>query len=248
MMTIKRIALASRPLAEPSHENFRLEDAELREAAEGDVTVRVLYLSLDPYMRGRMSDAKSYAAPVPVDGIMEGETICEVVKSRHNGFGPGDIVRGRTGWCTGAVINGDLLRKVETHGAPVTTAIGVLGMPGFTAWSGLKFIGKPKQGETVAVAAASGPVGSMVGELAKLYGARAVGIAGGPDKCAFVKGELGFDSVVDHRSEDFVRDLNAASPNGIDVYFEKRESGKKKRSKTPNLVLNQSPSASRSKH
>ncbi|WP_312622453.1 NADP-dependent oxidoreductase [Agrobacterium pusense] len=220
MMTIKRIVLASRPLAEPSHENFRLEDAELREAAEGDVTVRVLYLSLDPYMRGRMSDAKSYAAPVPIDGIMEGETICEVVKSRHNGFAPGDIVRGRTGWCTGAVINGDLLRKVETHGAPVTTAIGVLGMPGFTAWSGLKFIGKPKQGETVAVAAASGPVGSMVGQLAKLYGARAVGIAGGPDKCAFVKDELGFDSVVDHRSENFVSDLNAASPNGIDVYFE----------------------------
>lgn len=220
MTTIKRIVLASRPLAEPTPENFRIEDVELQEAEEGDVTVRVLYLSLDPYMRGRMSEAKSYAAPVPVDGIMEGETICEVVRSRHNGFAPGDIVRGRTGWCTGAVISGDVMRKVETHGAPITTAVGVLGMPGFTAWSGLKFIGKPKKGETVAVAAASGPVGSMVGQLAKLVGARAVGIAGGPDKCAFVKDELGFDAVVDHRSRDFASDLHVAAPNGIDIYFE----------------------------
>jgi NADPH-dependent curcumin reductase CurA len=220
MTTIKRIVLASRPLAEPTPENFRIEDVELQEAEEGDVTVRVLYLSLDPYMRGRMSEAKSYAAPVPVDGIMEGETICEVVRSRHNDFAPGDIVRGRTGWCTGAVISGDVMRKVETHGAPITTAVGVLGMPGFTAWSGLKFIGKPKEGETVAVAAASGPVGSMVGQLAKLVGARAVGIAGGPDKCAFVRDELGFDAVVDHRSRDFTSDLHVAAPNGIDIYFE----------------------------
>jgi len=220
MTTIKRIVLESRPLGEPSPENFRLEDAELREAAEGDVTVRVLYLSLDPYMRGRMSDAKSYAAPVAIGGTMEGETVCEVVRSRHTGFAPGDIVRGRTGWCTGAVISGDLLRKVETHGAPITTAVGVLGMPGFTAWSGLKFIGEPKAGETVAVAAASGPVGSMVGQLARLAGARAVGIAGGADKCAFVKDELGFDAVVDHRSPEFANTLEIASPNGIDVYFE----------------------------
>jgi NADPH-dependent curcumin reductase CurA len=167
-----------------------------------------------------MSDAKSYATPVPVGGIMEGETICEVVRSRHSGFAPGDIVRGRTGWCTHAVFHGDRLTKVDTHGAPITTAVGALGMPGFTAWSGLKFIGKPKEGETVVVAAASGPVGSMVGQLAKLAGARAVGIAGGPEKCAFVKDELGFDAVVDHRSKDFVGDLEAACPKGIDVYFE----------------------------
>ncbi|KQV84415.1 NADP-dependent oxidoreductase [Rhizobium sp. Root1220] len=220
MTTIKRIVLASRPTAEPSAENFRQEETDLRDAGAGDVTLRVLYLSLDPYMRGRMSDAKSYAAPVPVDGIMEGETICEVVKSRHNGFAPGEIVRGRTGWCTGAVINGDVLRKVDTHGAPITTAVGVLGMPGFTAWSGLKFIGQPKAGETVAVAAASGPVGSMVGQLARLAGARAVGIAGGPDKCAFVKNALGFDAVVDHRSKNFASDIDVACPQGIDVYFE----------------------------
>jgi len=220
MASTKRIVLASRPKGAPGPENFRMEEAPLADANEGEVTLRVLFLSLDPYMRGRMSDAKSYAAPVPVDGVMEGETVCEVIRSRHIGFAPGDIVRGRTGWCSHAVMQGDRIRLVETHGAPISTAVGVLGMPGFTAWSGLKFIGQPKQGETVVVAAASGPVGSMVGQLAKMAGARAVGIAGGPDKCAFVKDELGFDAVVDHRSGDFVRDLDLACPNGIDVYYE----------------------------
>lgn len=220
MITARQIVLASRPNGAPTSENFRIEDADLPEADEGEVTVRILYLSLDPYMRGRMSEAKSYAAPVPVDGVMEGETICEVLKSRHNDFAPGDIVRGRTGWRTHTVISGDRLRHVETHGAPLTTAVGVLGMPGFTAWSGLKFIGKPKPGETVAVAAASGPVGSMVGQLAKLWGARAVGIAGGSDKCAFVKDELGFDAAIDHRSENLQSELKTVCPDGIDVYFE----------------------------
>lgn len=220
MASTKRIVLASRPKGAPGPENFRLEDVELSDANEGEVTLRVLYLSLDPYMRGRMSDAKSYAAPVPIDGIMEGEAVCEVIRSRHTGFAPGEIVRGRTGWCTHAVMQGDRLQLVGTHGAPISTAVGVLGMPGFTAWSGLKFIGQPKRGETVVVAAASGPVGSMVGQLAKLIGARAVGIAGGADKCTFVKDELGFDAVVDHRSANFVRDLELACPNGIDVYYE----------------------------
>lgn len=220
MASVRHIALASRPTGHPVPENFRLEEFELPEAAEGEVTVRSLYLSLDPYMRGRMSDAKSYAAPVPVGGVMEGEAISQVVKSRYPKFAPGDIVRGRTGWSTHAVVRGDALKRVETHGAPITTAIGALGMPGFTAWSGLEFIGKPKEGETVVVAAASGPVGSMVGQLAKLAGAKAVGIAGGPEKCAFVKDQLGFDAVVDHRSKDFGFDLEAACPNGIDVYFE----------------------------
>jgi NADPH-dependent curcumin reductase CurA len=220
MPSARRIVLASRPTGEPVPENLRLENFELPDATEGEVTVRALYLSLDPYMRGRMSDAKSYAAPVPIDGVMEGEAISEVVKSRHNDFAPGDLVRGRTGWSSHAVVHGDVLKKVETHGAPVTTAIGALGMPGFTAWSGLKFIGQPKEGETVVVAAASGPVGSMVGQLAKLAGARAVGIAGGPEKCAYVKNELGFDAVIDHRSKDFGFDLQAACPDGIDVYFE----------------------------
>ena len=161
MISARRILLASRPTGQPGQDNFRIEDFELPEANEGEVTVRSLYLSLDPYMRGRMSDAKSYAAPVPIGGVMEGEAISEVVKSRHNGFSPGDLVRGRTGWSSHAVIKGDELRVVETHGAPITTSLGSLGMPGFTAWAGLKFIGQPKAGETVAVAAASGPVGSM---------------------------------------------------------------------------------------
>lgn len=219
-MKSQQIVLASRPVGTPKPQNFRLEDVDLPQAEEGEVTVRVLYLSLDPYMRGRMSDAKSYAAPVPIDGVMEGETICEVLKSRSSNFAPGDIVRGRTGWRSHAVVNENILRRVETHGAPLTTAVGALGMPGFTAWSGLKFIGQPKAGETVAVAAASGPVGSMVGQLAKLWGARAVGIAGGAEKCAYVKDELGFDAVIDHRSDDLASRLEAATPDGIDVYFE----------------------------
>lgn len=220
MTTVQRVAMASRPKGAPTAENFRFEESTLPDAAEGEVTLRVLYLSLDPYMRGRMSDAKSYAVPVPIDGTMQGETICEVIRSRHQDFKPGDVVRAMTGWCTHAVLRADAIKRVDTHGAPVTTALGVLGMPGFTAYSGMKVIGKPKAGETVVVAAASGPVGSLVGQLAKLAGARSVGIAGGPEKCSYVKHELGFDEVVDHRSKDFVTDLEHVCPNGIDVYFE----------------------------
>ncbi|WP_397517576.1 NADP-dependent oxidoreductase [Rhizobium ruizarguesonis] len=220
MTTAQQIVLASRPSESPTSKNFRLEDRELPEAQEGEVTLRVLYLSLDPYMRGRMSDAKSYAAPVAIDGVMEGETVCEVTRSRHQDFKPGEIVRARTGWCTDAVLKGESIQHVDTHGAPVTTAIGVLGMPGFTAYSGMKVIGQPKKGETVVVAAASGPVGSLVGQIAKLAGARAVGIAGGQEKCAHVRDELGFDAVVDHRSKGFASDLANACPDGIDVYFE----------------------------
>ncbi|TQX82849.1 MULTISPECIES: NADP-dependent oxidoreductase [unclassified Rhizobium] len=220
MTTIQRVVLASRPKGAPTSENFRLESTELADAAEGEVTLKVLYLSLDPYMRGRMSDAKSYAAPTPVNGTMEGETVCEVARSRHADFKPGDIVRSRTGWCTGAVMKADAIRHVDTKGAPISTAIGVLGMPGFTAYSGMKVIGRPKEGETVVVAAASGPVGSMVGQLAKLAGARAVGIVGGQQKLDYVRDELGFDAVVDHCSKDFKTDLELACPKGIDVYFE----------------------------
>lgn len=220
MPTARQIVLASRPSGAPTSENFRLEDCELPEVEEGEVTLRVLYLSLDPYMRGRMSDAKSYAAPVAIDGVMEGETVCEVTSSKHPRFKHGDIVRARTGWCTDAVLKGDSIQPVDTHGAPITTAIGVLGMPGFTAYSGMKVIGQPKKGETVVVAAASGPVGSLVGQIAKLAGARAVGIAGGQGKCAYVRDELGFDAVVDHRSKGFASELANACPDGIDVYFE----------------------------
>jgi NADPH-dependent curcumin reductase CurA len=214
------IALVSRPIGAPGPENFRTEETELGAPLDGQVALRVRYLSLDPYMRGRMSDAKSYANPVPVGGVMTGETVCEVEQSRSPEFKEGDVVRAMTGWRTHAVMEAKGVKRVTTYGAPASTALGVLGMPGFTAYSGMKVIGQPKSGETVVVAAASGPVGSLVGQLAMRAGARAVGIAGGHDKCDYVKNELGFDAVVDHRSPEFASELAACCPKGIDVYFE----------------------------
>ncbi|MGO4441314.1 NADP-dependent oxidoreductase [Rhizobium sp. RAF56] len=219
-MKSSAIVLASRPAGAPSPENFRTEEIEIGTPRDGEVSLRVLYLSLDPYMRGRMSDAKSYAKPVEVGGVMTGETVCEVTQSRSPEFKEGDIVRAMTGWRTRAVMDASSVKRVNTHGAPASTALGVLGMPGFTAYGGMKVIGQPKSGETVVVAAASGPVGSLVGQLGMRVGARAVGIAGGRDKCDYVKNELGFDAVVDHRSPDFAFELAAVCPNGVDVYFE----------------------------
>ncbi len=186
----------------------------------GEVLLRTKWLSLDPYMRGRMSDAPSYAKPVGIGEVMEGGTVSEVVASNNDRFARGDIVLGHTGWQTHALSNGAGLRKLDPKLAPVSTALGVLGMPGMTAYSGLLEIGKPQPGETVVVAAASGAVGSVVGQIAKIKGARAVGIAGGPDKCRYVKDELGFDDCLDHRAPDFAARLKAACPKGIDVYFE----------------------------
>lgn len=214
------IVLASRPVGAPGPKNFRIEEIDLKASLDGEVSLRVLYLSLDPYMRGRMSDAKSYAEPVPVGGVMEGETVCEVIQSRSPEFMEGDIVRAMTGWCTHAVMDARRVTRVDTFGVPASTALGVLGMPGFTAYGGMNVIGQPKPRETVVVAAASGPVGSLVGQLALRVGARAVGIAGGRDKCDYVEKELGFDAVVDHRSPDFVSKLAGLCPTGIDVYFE----------------------------
>src|SRR5580704_2792552 len=216
----QQIVLASRPTGAPVAENFRLESRPMPVPAEGEILVRARYLSLDPYMRGRMSDAKSYAKPVEIGAPMEGETVAEVVESRHPEYRPGDLVQARIGWRTHAAVSVAGLRRVDPGLAPITTALGVLGMPGFTAYAGMKVIGQPKPGETVVVAAASGPVGSLVGQLAKLAGARAVGIAGGPEKCAYVKDELRFDAAVDHRDADFAARLTAACPDGIDVYFE----------------------------
>jgi len=215
-----RIVLASRPEGRPSPENFRIEEADVPSPAAGQVLLRIRYLSLDPYMRGRMSDAKSYAAPVAVDGVMEGGTVAEVVESRHSDFAAGDLVLSHSGWQSFALADGAGLFKLENWSAPISTAVGVLGMPGFTAYSGLLTIGQPKEGETVVVAAASGAVGSAVGQIARIKGARAVGIAGGAEKCAIVRDEFGFDAVVDHRSPSFADDLAAACPKGIDVYFE----------------------------
>jgi NADPH-dependent curcumin reductase len=218
--TVKQIVLASRPKGKPTAENFRLEEVPMPSLPPGGLLLRVLYLSLDPYMRGRMDDAKSYAKPVAVGDVMTGESVCEVMASERAGYAKGDIVLAHTGWRTHAAWDGGAPRKLDPKLAPITTGLGVLGMPGFTAYAGLYLIGKPKAGETVVVAAASGPVGSLVGQLAKMVGARAVGIAGGPEKCRHVADELGFDAAIDHRASDFAQQLAAACPNGIDVYFE----------------------------
>jgi len=216
----RRIVLASRPVGEPKSSDFRLEEYPVPQPGSGEVLLRTKWLSLDPYMRGRMSDAPSYAKPVGIGEVMEGGTVSEVVASNNDRFARGDIVLGHTGWQTHALSNGAGLRKLDPKLAPVSTALGVLGMPGMTAYSGLLEIGRPQPDETVVVAAASGAVGSVVGQIAKIKGARAVGIAGGPDKCRYVKDELGFDDCVDHRAPDFAARLKAACPKGIDVYFE----------------------------
>jgi NADPH-dependent curcumin reductase CurA len=216
----KRVVLVSRPVGEPKAADFRIEDYPTPTPGEGQVLLRTIWLSLDPYMRGRMSDGPSYAAPVPIGGVMEGGTVAEVLASNNPGFAKGDIVLAHSGWQSHALSDGKGLRKVDPKLGPVSTAVGVLGMPGMTAYTGLLDIGKPQAGETVVVAAASGAVGSAVGQIAKLKGARVVGIAGGADKCRYVKEELGLDDCIDHRDSDFAAKLKAACPNGIDVYFE----------------------------
>lgn len=214
-----RIRLASRPVGVPQPENFIHDDAPVRAPGDGEVLLRTLYLSLDPYMRGRMSDAKSYAKPVEVGGIMVGATVSEVVESRSPEFEPGQIVLGYGGWQSYSTEPAGQLRLLDPEAAPVTTALGVLGMPGFTAYSGLLAIGKPQPGETVAVAAATGPVGSAVGQIAKNLGCRTIGIAGGPEKVAHLE-ELGFDVAIDHRQDGLREAVKQAAPDGIDVYFE----------------------------
>lgn len=215
-----RITLARRPDGAPVAEDFRIETVPAPEAGAGEIFLKTLYLSLDPYMRGRMSAAKSYAKPVEIGDVMEGGTVSEVVTSSHPDYKPGDIVFSYSGWQSFAVSKGQNLRKLDPKAAPVSTALGVLGMPGFTAYAGLLTIGQPKPGETVVVAAASGAVGSAVGQIARIKGARAVGIAGGAEKCAFLTEELGFDAAIDHKAPDFAEQLKAACPDGIDVYFE----------------------------
>ena len=198
--TAERIVLASRPVGEPTLDNFRLEEVPIPQPGPDQMLLRTLWLSLDPYMRGRMSDAPSYAKPVVIGDVMEGGTVSEVVTSNVHRFAKGDIVVGRTGWQSHALSDGSSLQKVDPTRAPIQTALGVLGMPGMTAYMGLLEIGKPAAGETVVVAAASGAVGSVVGQIARIKGASAVGIAGGPDKCRYVTEELGFDACIDHRA------------------------------------------------
>ena len=219
-LTNRHIVLASRPSGAPRLSDFRLEQSPVPELGDGEVLLRTLWLSLDPYMRGRMNAAQSYANPVEVGGIMVGGTVSEVIASKHPKFVSGDIVLGYAGWQDYAVSTEGALRKLDPQAAPISTALGVLGMPGMTAYTGLLTIGHPKVGETVVVAAASGPVGSLVGQIAKLKGCRAVGIAGGAAKCQYLTDELGFDAAIDHRSQRFADDLKAACPRGIDIYFE----------------------------
>ena len=216
----KQILLATRPEGEPKPINFQIAENEVPEPREGEILLKTIWLSLDPYMRGRMSAAKSYAKPVEPGEVMVGGTVAEVVVSKHKDFKPGDIVLSYDGWRDYALSKGAGLRKLDPEQAPVQTALGVLGMPGMTAYTGLLTIGQPKPKGTVVVAAAAGPVGSLVGQIAKIKGARAIGIAGGNEKCDYIKSELGFDAAVDHRAPDFSAKLKEACPNGIDVYFE----------------------------
>lgn len=219
-MKTTQILLTERPVGAPTADTFRMAEAELPALQDGEVLLRVIYLSLDPYMRGRMSDARSYATPVEVGGMMGGGTVCEVIETRNAKFPVGTFVQSMSGWQSHAVENGKELRRLDPADAPISTSVGVLGMPGLTAYVGLLDIGEPKEGETVVVSAASGAVGSVVGQLAKIKGTRAVGVAGSPEKVAFVKDVLGFDACVSHRSPTLPEDLAAACPKGADVYFE----------------------------
>ena len=221
--TMQRIVLASRPTGAPTDDNFRLETAPIPTPGPGQILVRVTAMSLDPYMRGRMDDAKSYAAPVPVGGTMEGGAVGQVIASNSPHFANGDWAFGMFGWATHAVQDAKMCRKLDPSLVPVDTALGVLGMPGFTGWFGLMEYGRPKAGETLVVAAATGPVGSMVGQIAKAQGCRVIGIAGGADKCAMAVDTFGFDACIDHRAHDaksLRATLQAECPKGVDIYFE----------------------------
>ena len=228
MSTInKQIHLVSRPDGEARADNFRLVEAAVGEPQDGQVLVRNHFLSLDPYMRGRMNDAKSYAKPQPLGEVMQGGTAGEVVASRHPGFKPGDTVVGFGGWQQYTMVDAaqpGVMRKVDTAHIPLSAYLGAVGMPGVTAWYGLMKICQPKAGQTIVVSAASGAVGSAVGQLAKTRGCRAVGIAGGADKCAYVTGELGFDACVDYKAhpdpKSLYQALKEATPDGVDGCFE----------------------------
>jgi NADPH-dependent curcumin reductase len=216
----RQIRLKNRPVGAPTPDNFEIVDAPMPSVtADAGVLRRTLYLSLDPYMRGRMSDAPSYAAPVNVGDPMCGHTVSEVIESLDPQFKRGDVVGGYDGWQQYAVSSGKGLRKLDGS-LPPTTALGVLGMPGMTAFVGLLDIGQPQPGETVVVSAASGAVGSVVGQLAKIRGCRAVGVAGSDEKCRYVVRELGFDACINYKTEDLGVALRGACPRGVDVYFE----------------------------
>lgn len=217
------IVLASRPQGQPTVDNFRLEAVQIAVPGTGEFVVQIIWLSLDPYMRGRMDDAKSYAAPVAVGGVMEGGAVGKVIASEHADFPVGAIVTGSFGWATHAVSTGEGVRVVDPSVAPISTALGVLGMPGITAWVGLNDILSAQPGETVVVSAATGAVGSLASQLAKVKGCRVIGVAGGADKCEFALDTLGLDACLDHRAHDaksLALAIKDAAPDGVDCYFE----------------------------
>ncbi|MGD9723190.1 MAG: NADP-dependent oxidoreductase [Pirellulales bacterium] len=217
----RKFTLAARPVGMPKLSDWKLVEEPVPALAEGELLVKALYLSVDPYMRGRMSDAKSYAAPVAIGGTMCGGVVGEVVESKNPRFAVGDIVQGEFGWQQYAITNGKGVRKIDPSIAPVSTAIGILGMPGLTAYFGLLDIGQPKAGETVVVSGAAGAVGSIVGQIAKIKGCRVVGIAGDDDKVRWLTGELGFDAAFNYKTtKNYGEKLQELCPRGIDVYFD----------------------------
>ena len=218
--TNRRIVLASRPEAYPEPRHFRLEEVAIPQPREGEALVRTIWLSLDPYMRGRMREGPSYAAPVEIGGVMTGGIVGRVVESRTPELAVGDIVDGSLGWQEYAVARPGQLRKVDPDLAPISTALGVLGMPGMTAYFGFLDVGKPEVGDTVVVSAASGAVGQVVGQIARIMGCRVVGTAGSDEKVDFIVNELGFDAGINYKTEDVDAALAAACPDGIDVYFD----------------------------
>lgn len=218
--TNRRITLAQRPKGTPDANTLRLETVAVPTPGPGQMLLRSVYLSLDPYMRGRMNDTKSYAEPVAIGAVMTGQVVAEVMLSNLDAFAPGDSVLAGSGWQDYALSDGEGVLNLGKQPANPSWSLGIMGMPGYTAYAGLLKIGEPKAGETVVVAAASGPVGATVGQIAKIKGCRAVGIAGGPEKCAHVVENLGFDACIDHTAPDFAAQLQAACPSGVDVYFE----------------------------
>ena len=218
--TNRQIRLAARPVGAPKDSDFALTEGPIPSPGPDEMLVRVVYLSLDPYMRGRMKDAPSYAPPVGLGEVMVGGAVGEVMVSRAEGYAAGDIVEGSLGWQAYACAKPAEVRRVDPALAPISTAVGVLGMPGLTAYFGLLDVGRPAPGDTVVVSAASGAVGAVVGQIAKIKGCRAVGIAGSDAKVAYVREELGFDAAINYRTEDVDRALGAACPDGVQVYFD----------------------------
>ena len=216
----RRWVLAQRPHGEPDDDTLRLEEVAIPEPGAGEMLLRTQWLSLDPYMRGRMNDGENYAPPVGIDEVMTAQTVSEVVSSNLDGYAPGDIVLGWSGWQDYAISDGEGVQNLGKTPDHPSWTLGVLGMPGFTAWAGLTQIGEPKEGETLVVAAATGPVGATVGQIGKILGCRVVAVAGGPEKCAYAKETLGFDECLDHRADGFAEAMKAAVPDGIDIYFE----------------------------